>query len=84
MVERIPNSWLIAGLEAIVKGNLEPNEFDPYALGEVFKSLFNERHNSPFYDDVKTAQADHFRGFLKQKQQAPVEMKEFFFHLFFM
>nr|QEQ76369.1 hypothetical protein [Solanum tuberosum] len=72
-----PQFWIDPlDLEAIVKGHLEPKEFDPSALGEVLKSLFTERHNSPFYEDVKTAQADHFRGFLKQKQQARVEMQE--------
>uniref|UniRef100_M1BYT3 Uncharacterized protein n=1 Tax=Solanum tuberosum TaxID=4113 RepID=M1BYT3_SOLTU len=72
-----PQFWIDPlDLEAIVKGHLEPKEFDPSALGEVLKSLFTERHNSPFYEDVKTAQADHFRGFLNKSSKPEWKCKK--------
>nr|WMB96653.1 hypothetical protein [Solanum melongena]WMB96733.1 hypothetical protein [Solanum melongena] len=63
-------------LEKILKVHLERVEFDHSALGEILRSLCVERENSAFYEDVKTAQAEHFQGFLKQKHQARVEMQQ--------
>lgn len=57
-------------LEGILHLSLEKIEFNHSALSHVFFSLFHERHDSPFYSDVKSSQAEHFRGFLEQKRQA--------------
>ncbi|CAH9118082.1 unnamed protein product [Cuscuta epithymum] len=57
-------------LDSILRVHLEPLEFDHPALCQVLQSLCNEGQESPFYCEVKTTQAEHFQGFLKQKHQA--------------
>lgn len=62
-------------LDSIVKVELESVEFNHTALCQIFQSLCNEGHESPFYCEVKTTQAEHFQGFLKQKHQARLDMQ---------
>ena len=62
-------------LDFIVHVSLEKIEFNHTALCRVLQSLCNEGHESPFYWEVKTTQAEHFRGFLNLKQQARLDMQ---------
>nr|YP_009045810.1 orf189 [Batis maritima]AIC83413.1 orf189 [Batis maritima] len=50
-------------LDCLLHVHLEQIELNHKALSQVFLSLFNERHDSPFYSDVKTSQAGHFMCF---------------------
>lgn len=62
-------------LDSILRVHLEPLEFNHPALCQVLQSLCNEGQESPFYWEVKTTQAEHFQGFLKQKHQARLDMQ---------
>ncbi|YP_173378.1 hypothetical protein NitaMp128 (mitochondrion) [Nicotiana tabacum] len=62
-------------LDSILRVHLEPLEFNHPALCQVLESLCVEKHDSPFYQDVKMAQAHHFRGFINLKHQAKLEMQ---------
>nr|AAA80307.1 orf154 [Petunia axillaris subsp. parodii] len=47
--------------DSIVKVYLESIEFNHSALGEVLESLCTEKHDSPFYKDVKCCASHIFR-----------------------
>lgn len=63
-------------LDCILHVSLERIEFNHSALSEVLKSLCTERHDSPFYSEVKTTQAEHFRGFWNLKSQAQLALQQ--------
>lgn len=65
-------------LDCILHVSLERIEFYHPALSEVLKGLCTERHDCLFYSEVKTTQAQYFRGFwnLKSKEKLDLQQRE--------
>ena len=61
-VAKMTSIHILIALASIKGWKLHQLDVKNAFLHRVLKSLFTERHNSPFYEDVQTAQADHFWG----------------------
>jgi hypothetical protein len=76
MGEKIPLLMFIPSnyLDLLLRMALERFNFDQTALSEIFRSLCQDRHESPFYSGVLEAKADLLNHLWQQQHNNEIEM----------